>query len=298
MNNLKTCLAIDIGGTNTKVAVIDEMGKFLFEKMFPTQEYTDFTQFAQILNLEIQAAIKQFNIIGVGIGCPNYNNQNEAIENAPNLPWGNVFIKKIIQSATIIPVKVGKDAPLAALGEYRFTPHQKYNDLAVITIGTGIGSGIIIHGELHQTVHGYGSEAGHLVVSDKKRPCGCGGFDHLESFSSVTALRARATLKYHEKVSFTELKNKYQLQDPIALEIIDEAAYHLAIGITQIVNLVGSRKVILAGGGISLGENFLKLIRNYYQQLCFNTHRNIEIDFSQLPINHGALLGAASLVFF
>ncbi len=295
--NIANCLAIDIGGTNTKLAIVSSDGKLLFDKSISTQDYPLFTDFAKVLETEFKQAISDRKIVGIGIGCPNYNNDTKTIENAPNLPWGAVKIDKILQELSSVPVSVEKDAPLAALGEYVFGQKKLIQNLAIITIGTGVGSGFIVNGTLHQTPHGFGSEAGHLIVGNNKRQCGCGGFDHLESYASVTALRAAASLKYGKKTTFTELKDLYLNRDPIAIDIISEAANFMAIGITQVVNIVGSKKVVLAGGGISLGEVFLGEVQANYKKLCFKTHFDVEIEYSALPINHGALLGAAALVF-
>lgn len=291
------CLSIDIGGTNTKLGIVNSAGDLLFDKAIPTQNFLHFSDFAQVLGEEFKLAVKNWEIKGIGVGCPNYNNNTQSIENAPNLPWGDVKIHQVLQALSSVPVHIEKDAPLAALGEYVFGQKMSIQDLAVITIGTGIGSGFIINGKLHKTPHGFGSEAGHLIVGNTKRLCGCGGFDHLESYASVTALRVAASLKYNRKMTFTELKDLYLQRDSGALEILSEAAHYLAIGITQIVNILGSKKVVLAGGGISLGDTFLNLVQNNYKKLCFKTHHDVSIEYSALPINHGALLGAAALVF-
>lgn len=291
------CLAIDLGGTNTKLAIVDSKGNILWNKMLSTQDYPSFSDFSLELSREFENALSNYAIVGIGLGCPNYNNHTQCIENAPNLPWKNVDIKKILQDLSSVPVHIEKDAPLAALGESYYGSHDSEKNFAVLTIGTGIGSGLVINGHLFHTPHGFGSEAGHLIVGEQKRLCGCQGYDHLESFSSVTALRAKASEVFKRKVSFTELKDLYLQGDKHAVTIIDEAAYYLAVGISQIVNLIGSKKIILAGGGISLGQNFLQKIQEHYQKICFKVHSEIDIAYSSLPINHGALLGAAALVF-
>lgn len=292
----KFSIAIDIGGTNTKLAVVSEEGDFFQEKIISTGEFSSFDDFSQAISSHILSYIKEFPIIGVGVGCPNYNNQTECIENPPNLPWGNVAIKKILQTKSPVPVWVEKDAPLAALGEYFFGQHATDN-LAVITIGTGIGSGFIVNQKLHYTPHGYGSEAGHLIVGTAQVPCGCGGHDHLEAYASVSALRKKASEVFQRKVSFTELTELVKQQNLQALNIVKDAAFYLAVGITQVINIVGSKKVILAGGGILLGDTFFQEIQRQYQLLCFKTHADVSILPSSLPINHGALLGAAAIVF-
>ncbi len=290
------CLAIDIGGTNTKLSIVSTQGNFVSEKLIPTTKFPKFDNFCGELKDEILQAIHQYTILGVGIGCPNYNNQSGRIENPPNLPWGTVEIKKILQDKSPVPIYVEKDAPLAALGEFYFRNHDT-NNLAVLTIGTGIGSGFIINGKLHQTPHGYGSEAGHLIVGAKNYLCGCGGLDHLEAYASVSALRKKASESYGKKVTFTELTQLALALDQQAVAIVKEAAYYFAVGISQIINIVGSQKVILAGGGTSLGPLLFQEINKQYKTVCFKTHEKLVIAPSGLPINHGALLGAAALVF-
>jgi glucokinase len=289
-------MAIDIGGTNTKIAVVSKDGSFLKESILPTLEYTSFNDYTDKIAAEIKAAQQEYPILGVGVGCPNYNNQSERIENPPNLPWGTVEIKKILQSKSSLPIAVEKDAPLAALGEYYFGNHATDN-LAVITVGTGIGSGFIINQKLHHTPHGYGSEAGHLIVGANSIPCGCGGMDHLEAYASVSALRKKASEVFGKKVSFTELTELVAKHDAKAIKILKEAAYYLAVGITQVVNIVGSKKVVLAGGGILLGPKLFDEINEQYKKLCFKTHEYVTVAPSSLPVNHGALLGAAALIF-
>lgn len=290
-------LSIDIGGTQIKVAVINKQGNFLEQSSFPTQNYKELSDFINFIRIESENALKKHHIAGVGIGCPNFNTSNGFIETPPNLPWGTLPIRKMLSDSLSIPCFIEKDAPLAALGEYYFGNYDLNSNLAVVTMGTGIGSGFIINGELFHGSNGMGSEAGHLIVGSNQRPCGCGGFDHLEAYSSVTALRSIASEVFQKKVSFTELKDLYLADNELALKIIHEAAKYLAFGITNLVNVLGISQIVLAGGGTSLGENFLNKVNIYYKEICFRPFENVSITYSRLPINHGALLGAAALVF-
>lgn len=289
-------LSIDIGGTNTKVAIINSNGKFLEQFDFPTDQEANFDHFIEKLNQLWINKNKNYNLKAMAVGSPNYNRNNGQIEQAPNLPWKNAPLLSALKTKITPNVIVEKDVAMASFGEYYFGQKKMFSELLIITIGTGIGTGIITAGNILKTNNGLGCEGGHLVVGNLGRLCGCGHFDHLEAYSSVSALRKRASEIFNQNTTFTTLREKFLAHDKVAIEIISESAHYLGLGIASMTSLLGSDKVILSGGGVSLGDEYLKLVRSSYQKHAFNKAAEILIEFSTLPINHAALMGGVGML--
>jgi len=293
---MKNVAAVDIGGTNTKVAVVGSDAKIITTQSFPTQPHLDIKLFIGNLNSVLTNLNGQHGFDAVGIGAPNYNPVSEMLESPPNLSWGTLPLKKILQENLSWKCILEKDANLAALGELHFGLGSQYQHFVFITIGTGIGSGVILNKLPWRGMQGLAGEAGHMVVGDQKRKCGCGGLDHLEAYSSVTAIRKRASDEYGFETSFTQVLEKFATDDPVAVKVFNESAFYMARGIVGIFSLIAPEVVVLGGGGMAAGDKFLDLVRNNIQQHVFSWHKNIPVMKSRLGINEASLLGAASLV--
>jgi glucokinase len=187
-------VGVDIGGTNTVLGLVDEQGVCLVESSIPTRAQEDAVSFVARLAGEITRLhgplADQAAIVGVGVGAPNANYYRGTVENPPNLEWPGItpFVE-LLRAFIDKPVYITNDANAAALGELRFGSARGMRDFIAITLGTGLGSGIVCNGELVYGSDGFAGEMGHTLVEVNGRACGCGKRGCLEAYASATGLR-------------------------------------------------------------------------------------------------------------
>jgi glucokinase len=250
MTKQKVALAIDLGGTNAKLGLISDDYQILREKSIPTEAKlgpeNSVNKWAQILK-EWQS---EFEVDLVGIGSPGpLDSDKGIILNTPNLEsWANFPLCALVTEKTGLPCFIENDANCAALGEWVF---NKVPYFVMITLGTGVGSGVIDNGHLVRGVKGLAVEAGHMVIDRNGPVCGCGRTGDFEAWvggrSLVNQYNEKSSNKIaelHSKDVFDRAKNK----DPIAEELIENWILHLAVGIGNIINLFNPTQVILTGG--------------------------------------------------
>ena len=289
--------AVDIGGTNTKIAIVNQKAEILITKSFPTEAHLPIKNFMKILKELLMEFHALYKFEGVGIGSPNYNPVTKLLDSPPNLSWGTIPLEKFFHENLPWPCILEKDANLAALGELHFGLGKNFENFIFVTLGTGIGTGVVLNKRLWRGTHGLAGEGGHLVVGDQKRVCGCGGLDHLEAYSSVTAIRKFAQEVYGRETSFTEVLENFSKNQDKANEIFNNAAVYLARGIVNMTSLIAPDAVILGGGGMAAGDKFLKLVLDNMKQHQFVWHQKIPVLKTGLALNESSLLGAAGLFF-
>ena len=187
---------IDIGGTNTTIGLVSESGRVLTKNGLKTKQFPDVNQFvetaAQLIQEQVHSMkneMSEVNLKGVGIGAPNANQYKGTIENAPNLSWqGIVPLAELFAKKLNTICKITNDAKAAALGEMQFGAAKGMKDFLVITLGTGLGSGIVANGSLIYGYDGFAGELGHVIVVPGGRKCGCGRNGCLETYVSATGL--------------------------------------------------------------------------------------------------------------
>ena len=188
----KVVAGVDIGGTNTVYGLVDEKGKVLSQGSFKTTDYPKVENFVTALTAAIKkllTANKEFKLAGIGIGAPDANYHRGTIEHAPNLAWkGIVPLADLIRKKINVPVVVTNDANAAAMGEMIFGGAKKMKDFIVLTLGTGLGSGIVIDGKMVYGHTGFAGELGHMTVVPNGRECGCGRKGCFETYASATGL--------------------------------------------------------------------------------------------------------------
>ena len=190
----KVAVGVDIGGTNSAYGLVDEQGNILSEGVFPTRNFPDSDLYIEELYIGIQNLLKtageEYELIGVGIGAPNGNFYKGTIEFAPNLPWkGTVnLVEKMKRFFPTLPVIVTNDANAAALGEAKFGASAVYESSIFITLGTGVGGGIIVGGKMLEGYMSAGAEIGHMILREGGALCGCGRHGCFECYASATAL--------------------------------------------------------------------------------------------------------------
>lgn len=346
----KYTIGVDVGGGSTTIAVVDREGNIVEsnkEELLKTSNYTKGESFVNALCIEIDKLIDKVgkdNIRGVGIGAPNSSPITGIIESAPNLfrdeeAGKPIEIVRIASSKLNVPVYLDNDANAAALGELKYGAGKddpELKNFIVITLGTGLGSGIISNGSLVHGKHGTAGELGHVVVQRRLgRKCGCGRLGCLEAYASakgmartaieflevgrgdeneVNALREvyerrknKGLIKLHEEESYKEdmlISSKdvaiaAKKGDKMALEIFDYTAKILGESLAEFVAFSDPQKIFLFGGLANSADMLLEPVNRYMNEHLLNIYRdkNITVDISLLNDNAlAAVLGASALV--
>ncbi len=294
-------VGIDIGGTNTKFGLVDQDGTIVTESKTPTNSQQAFEGYTKALWSEIlkiyEPLSNEYTLRAVGVGAPNANSHNGKIENPPNLAWDEADLVSIFSKVMMLPVKLENDANIAAVGEKIFGLGKNFDNFIVITLGTGIGTGTYINGELFTGSHALGSEAGHMTIYPGGRVCGCGGKGHLECYGSVRGIKQTCQEILGEDLKFAEISERFHKHDKLMDEVVRQTAKYLAIGMSNMSSLISPQAFIFAGGISTLGERFRQMIIEEYRKVVYTPFRNnSQVLISEISSEYGAILGAASLV--
>lgn len=316
MEKKQLVLGIDIGGTNTVFGLIDQNGNDYLLESIPTnsnQPPEDLFNRIFIKFDEVKKDLKfDFDLLGIGIGAPNANYYKKTIEFPPNLNWGYVEVEKLIRKFYTQPVAITNDANAAAIGEMLYGAAKGMNDFIVITLGTGLGSGIVVNGNLVYGHDGFAGEIGHTIYDPNGRQCGCGRKGCLETYVSgpgikrtVLELLARSNISSKlRKISYDELDAKMITElalegDPIALEAFDFTARVLGIKLADAVAHTSPEAIILFGGLANAGELLLIPTKKYMEENLFHAFKNkVKLLKSELNEGKSAVLGAAALIWY
>jgi glucokinase len=306
---------VDIGGTNTVFGLVDREGNIIAESRLSTASYPEINDFVPALCDSIRQLMsdrKDYVLKGIGIGAPNANYHKGTIELAPNLAWkGIVPLAKLIKENINLPVVVTNDANAAAMGEMIFGEAKNIKDFIVLTLGTGLGSGIVINGEMVYGHTGFAGELGHSIVVPGGRDCGCGRQGCLETYGSASGLVRTVLYMLSEmkeesslrEVAPSELTAKLISEaaannDPIALEAFDYTAEMLTLGIINAVTFSSPEAVFLFGGLAQAGDILFGPVRKYVDQNIQPIFRGtVKILPSGIPESNAAVLGAAALAW-
>lgn len=309
-------VGIDIGGTNTVFGVVDARGTITYSGAIKTGKYADVNDYvaelAKGLNLVIEQAGGKDKIKGIGVGAPNGNYFNGCIEFAPNLPWkGKIPLAQLIsESVDGIPVALTNDANAAAIGEMTYGVARGMKDFIVITLGTGVGSGIVIGGNLVYGHDGFAGELGHVIMRRHNgRLCGCGRQGCLEAYASATgvARTAREYLEIRKEDSLLRELNSDEITskdvfdaaikgDKIALEIFEATGTILGEAIADFVAFSSPEAIILFGGLTKAGDLIMNPIKAAMDKNMLKVFAGkTKLLFSQLKESDAAVLGASAL---
>lgn len=309
-------IGIDIGGTTTSFGFVDRNGILLNEVIIPTKA----DQSAGYLVSRICSSINNSEtsldgravIAGIGIGAPNANYYRGTVENPVNLAWGaSVNLVELFQKHFDVPVAVTNDANAAAIGELKFGGAKEMKHIIVITLGTGLGSGIVVNGELLYGADGFAGELGHTTVEPGGRLCACGKQGCLETYVSATGLCKTVVRLLSEKSGATVLRdiNADQLTskliyeaacsgDLLALEAFDVTARVLGMKLADAVAHTSPEAIFLSGGLAAAGDLLIKPTQRYFEDFLFTPYKGkIKLLQSELPEGKGAILGAAALAW-
>lgn len=308
-------VGIDIGGTNTVFGIVDARGTIIASGSIKTNKFNEVEDYVNELHTELFRLLEQNNatdkIMGIGVGAPNGNYFNGTIEFAPNLPWRGVIpLAQMLTDRFGIPVSLTNDANAAAIGEMTYGAARGLKDFIMITLGTGVGSGIVVNGQLVYGHDGFAGELGHVIVRPNNgRLCGCGRTGCLEAYTSATgvARTAREFLEVrNEPSSLRQIpiqditsKDVYDaaiIGDKLALEIFDYTGKILGEAFANFIAFSSPKAIILFGGLAKAGDLILKPIKEAMDRNTLNIYKGkVKIMFSELKESDAAVLGASAL---
>jgi glucokinase len=313
----KASIGVDIGGTNTRFGIVDETGNVILRGSIPTPKKDNIKKYIDDISNGIKSLMNQtsdYEYSGIGIGAPNGNYNTGNIELATNLPFkGVVRLVDLLkeQFSSIDNIVLTNDANAAAIGEMIYGGAKGMKNFIMITLGTGLGSGVVINGELVYGSTGFAGELGHITVTPDGRECGCGQFGHLETYCSATGMvRTAFELLSHHNATESVLANKTfnelsakdiydaaREEDEIALMVFEITGDILGHALADIVHVTSPEAIFLFGGPVAAGELLFKPTRESMESHLMPIFRNkIKILPSQLRHGDAAIVGASALV--
>ncbi len=309
-------IGIDVGGTNTVIGIVDKRGQIIRKGSLLTSKHSEVGDYIDELSEVIEELIENTGskdqIKGIGVGAPNGNYFTGSIEFAPNLRWKGVIpFAQMLEEKVGIPVALTNDANAAAIGEMTYGAARGMKDFIVITLGTGVGSGIVVNGQLVYGSDGFAGELGHVIVRrNTGRICGCGRAGCLEAYASATgvARTAREHLEMKSDVD-TQLRNipideitskdvfdAANAGDKLAKEIFKFTGEMLGEAFADFVAFSSPEAIILFGGLARAGDMIMNPIKESMEKNLLPIYKNkVKLLFSELKESDAAVLGASAL---
>ena len=311
-------IGIDVGGQTTKCGIVDARGTVLSQTVIRSDETTDHEAFvaslAEALNRIIAEAQAEGRIRGIGVGAPNGNYYTGTIEYAPNLKWGGAkvipFAKLLSEQMNGIPVSLTNDANAAAVGEMTYGAARGMKNFIMITLGTGVGSGIVIDGNVVYGHDGFAGELGHTcAVRHNGRACGCGKTGCLEAYCSATGVARTARewlemtdepseLRSLDKISSKDVYDAAKDGDKLALKIFEYTGRVLGEKLADFIEFSAPEAIVLFGGLARSKEFLTEPILNAMNANVLPLWRNkVKLVYSSLKESDAAILGASALAW-
>ncbi len=315
MEKKKLTLGVDIGGTNTVFGFINEEGKYLSGSSIPTNGEVDADKFIARLVKNINETFdiykNDYNLAGIGIAAPSANHLNGTIEEPSNLKWSNVNFVSIMKEYFKIPVAIINDANAAALGEYYYGHAKGLRNFIVITLGTGMGAGIFVDGNLLYGERGLAGELGHIIVDPDGRNCNCGRSGCLETYVSATGIKRTVfemmavytdpsplrDMTYNE-IDGQVISDLAAKGDTLALKSFDYTGKILGRAMANLSAHYAPQMIVLFGGLVNSGSLLLEPTCRTFEEKLLNVHKGkIQVLVSKLNNATAGILGASSLIF-
>ncbi|MFV0468971.1 MAG: ROK family protein [Dysgonomonas sp.] len=307
-------IGIDIGGTNTVFGVVDKRGHIITQSSIKTLAFPEVNDYASNLAQALKNMIDQVGgisqIKGIGVGAPNGNFFSGCIEFPPNLPWKGVIpLAQMLSDRLGIPVALTNDANAAAVGEMTYGAARGMKDFIIITLGTGVGSGIVVNGQLVYGHDGFAGELGHVIRRQNGRLCGCGRKGCLETYASATgvARTAREFLSERKDASLLrelkpeEITSKDVFDaalkgDELAKEIFAFTGNILGEAFADFIAFSSPEAIILFGGLAKSGDLIFEPIKKAMETNLLNIFKNkVKLLMSEMKDADAAILGASAL---
>lgn len=296
---------VDLGGTTVKIAYFCEDGTLISKWEIPTRTEEQGKNILPDIAASIKAymaenGIAKDSLMGVGIGVPGPVDRTGTVNKCINLGWGVFNICDALSQLVDMPVKAGNDATVAALGECWMGGGKGYQNAVFATLGTGVGGGIVINGQVIHGTHGCGGEIGHMVLnSQETQPCNCGKYGCVEQYCSATGVVRLATrhlaaydtpssLRSLEKITCKDVFDAAKAGDACAEAILDRFYRYLGEFLAGVSCVVDPEVIVLGGGVSKAGKPLLDGARKYFDQFVFHAARNIRFELAALGNDAGA----------
>ncbi|MBP5456744.1 MAG: ROK family protein [Paludibacteraceae bacterium] len=308
-------VGIDIGGTNTVFGIVDQKGTVLASNSIKTQAYPELENYMSTLCEGIAKLVADTcgmdKIQGIGVGAPNANFYTGNIEHAANLPWkGIIPFAKMMSEKLGVPVALTNDANAAAIGEMKYGVAKGMKDFIMITLGTGVGSGVVANGQLIYGHDGFAGELGHVIVERNGRPCGCGNKGCLETYTSATGV-ARTAREFLEKranedsllrkipadqITSKDVFDAAKAGDAIAKDIFAFTGEVLGSALADFIKFSSPEAIVLFGGLAKSGDLLLVPLKKAMEDNLMPIFKNkVKVLFSGMKDADAAVLGASAL---
>lgn len=305
------CFGVDIGGTTVKMGIFKFDGETVDKWEIKTRTENGGSAILPDIAYSIVEKLKEHNIskeevLGIGVGVPAPVSEDGIVNGTANLGWGYKEVKHELEDLTGVKVRVGNDANVAALGEMWKGGGLGYKNMIMVTLGTGVGGGIIAGGRILTGSNGAGGEIGHLCVNyEETDSCGCGNKGCLEQYSSATGIvrlakkrleaGAEDTVLNVESVTAKDVFDAVKAGDKVAMEIADEFGKYLGYALANIAVLVDPAAIVVGGGVSRAGEILLTYIEKSYNERVFFANKNVHFALAQLG-NDAGIYGAAKMI--
>ena len=308
---MKYCIGVDIGGTTVKMGLFEEDGKILDKWEIVTDTSEEGKAVLPNIASSIAAKISEHgldkrDVLGIGAGVPAPVNSEGIVNGSANLGWKYKEVKKELEELTGLSAYIGNDANVAALGEMWKGGGEGEKNMIMVTLGTGVGGGVIIDGKMLVGANGAGGEIGHICVNySEKDQCGCGNRGCLEQYASATGIvrlakqklgqEMRSTVLNKEDVTAKDVFDAVKAGDEVAQEIAVEFGRYLGYGLANLAAVVDPAVFVIGGGVSKAGEVLLSYIEKPFMERAFFANRNVRFVLAQLG-NDAGICGAAKMV--
>lgn len=308
----KYCFGIDIGGTTVKCGLFSEQGNCIDKWEIVTRKQNNGELIPQDIADTIAAKMKEHNlskedIIGVGIGAPGPITEDGRVLKCANLGWGIFNVNEKMSQLTGLKVRSGNDANVAALGEMWMGGGKGYEDVVMVTLGTGVGGGIILNGKIVAGSNGASGEIGHIIINPEETDlCGCGGHGHLEQYASASGIVRMAkkrlassedvtSLRSLKNISAKDIFDHAKAGDSVAEQLVEDLGRYLALALSHVAATVDPQVFVIGGGVSRAGKILIDVIEKYYNQNVLFALANKEFRLAELG-NDAGIYGCAKMV--
>lgn len=308
----KYAFGVDIGGTTCKIGFFETSGKLVdkWEIKTDTENNGDsiLSDVAKAVDNKLaQEGISRDDVQGIGVGVPGPVRSDGVVNRCVNLGWGTVNVEEELGALTGLKIKAGNDANVAALGEMWQGGAKGCKDVIMVTLGTGVGGGIIVDGKIVAGFNGAGGEIGHITVNhDEIEPCNCGQYGCLEQYASATGIvrvAKRKLAKTSEETSlrkYTDLTAKdifdeAKAEDAIALDLVDEVCEILGAALSNMACVVNPEVIVIGGGVSKAGKILIDNIRKHYIETSFHACRDTKFELAGLG-NDAGMYGCVQML--
>jgi len=307
----KYCFGVDIGGTTVKIGLFTSEGDVLDKWEIPTRTENNGENILPDISDSILAkitekAIAKSDVLGIGLAAPGPVDDEGMVHKAVNLGWGFVNITEKLNALTDLPVKSGNDANVAALGEMWKGGGMGYSSIVVVTLGTGVGGGIIINGKILAGATGAAGEIGHIHIEDNENEaCGCGNYGCLEEYASATGITRLANRRLAKdnapsslregEVSAKTVFDAVKAGDAVAIEIAKQFGEYLGKGLAAIAGVVNPQIFVVGGGVSKAGDVIFDYVAEPYKKYVFHGSADVKFALAKLG-NDAGIFGSAKLI--